>query len=257
MGELVAISDYVSRFPLHPHLLFEALAYFCAFQLYRLMRRRYGDSVSSSNRWSVVAAAAVGAALGSKLLFFLEDPKLTLAHIHDAAFLMGGKTIIGALIGGLFAVELTKKLCEIQQRTGDLFAVPLCLGIAIGRLGCFSAGLDDNTYGIPTSLAWGVDFGDGIRRHPVQLYEVIFVLVLGFLLFRWFQRPHTSGDIFKGFMVGYAAFRLMIDFLKPYPEFAGLCTIQWTCLGLLAYYLPDLWRWLSRAPSARTSEAAA
>lgn len=253
----MAISDYVSRFPLHPHLLFETLAYLGAFQLYRFLRRRYGDSVSSSDRWSVIAAAAVGAALGSKLLFFLEDPKLTLAHIHDAVFLMGGKTIIGGLIGGLFAVELTKKLCGIQQRTGDLFAVPLCLGIAIGRLGCFFTGLDDNTYGVSTALPWGVDLGDGIRRHPVQLYEVIFMLALGFLLFRWLRRHHVSGDIFKGFMVGYAAFRLMIDFLKPYPEFAGLCTLQWTCIGLLVFYAPDLWRWFSRAPSARPSEAAA
>ena len=253
----MSISDYVRHFPLHPHLLFETLAYVCAFQLYRFLRRHYGDFVSSSNRWSVIAAAAVGAALGSKLLFFLEDPKLTLAHIHDEVFLMGGKTIIGALIGGLFAVELTKKLCGIQQRTGDLFAVPLCLGIAIGRLGCFFAGLDDNTYGIPTSLPWGVDFGDGIRRHPVQLYEVIFVLVLGFLLFHWFQRPHASGDIFKSFMLGYACFRLFVDFLKPYPKFAGLCTLQWMCLGLLVFYAPDLWRWFSRALSTQPSEAAA
>ena len=253
----MAISDYVNRFPLHPHILFETLAYLFGFQLYRFLRSRYGDAVSSPNRWSVIAAAAVGAALGSKLLFFLEDPRFTLAHLHDPVALMGGKTIIGGLIGGLFAVELTKKLCGIQQRTGDLFAVPLCLGIAIGRLGCFFTGLADNTYGIPTVLPWGVDFGDGIRRHPVQLYEVVFALALGLLLFRWFQRPHVSGDIFKGFMVSYAAFRLVIDSLKPYPRFVGLCTLQWTCLGLLAYYAPDLWRWFSRAPSTRASEAAA
>lgn len=241
----MSISDYLSRFPLHPHLLFETLAYLCAYQLYRLLRRRYGDSISSSNRWSVIAAAAVGAALGSKLLFFLEDPKLTLAHIHDAVFLMGGKTIVGALIGGLFAVELTKELCGIKQRTGDLFAVPLCLGIAIGRIGCFFTGLADNTYGIPTSLPWGVNLGDGIPRHPVQLYELVFVLVLGFLLFVWFQRPHASGDIFKGFMVGYACFRLFVDFLKPYPRFAGLDTLQWGCIVVIGYYATDIWRWIA------------
>ena len=27
------------------------------------------------------------------------------------------------------------------------------------------------TYGTPTALPWGVDFGDGVPRHPVQLYE--------------------------------------------------------------------------------------
>lgn len=244
----MAISDYLSRFPLHPHLLLETLAYLCGFRLYRFLRNRYSDPVSSSNRWSVVAAAAVGAALGSKLLFFVEDPGFTWAHLHDPIALMGGKTIIGGLIGGLLAVELTKKICGIQVRTGDLFAVPLCLGIAIGRLGCFFTGLADNTYGIPTTLPWGVDFGDGIRRHPVQLYEVIFMLALGLALFRLFQRPHVPGDIFKCFMVAYACFRLLIDFLKPYPRFAGLGTLQWACIFMFGYYVPDLWRWVALRP---------
>ena len=238
----------MSRFPLHPHLLFETLAYLCGFQLYRFLRNRYGDAVSSSIRWSVVAAAAVGAALGSKLLFFLEDPAFTRAHLHDPVALMGGKTIIGGLIGGLLAVELTKTICGIQVRTGDLFAVPLCLGIAIGRMGCFFTGLADNTYGIPTALPWGVDFGDGIRRHPVQLYEVLFMLALALALFWWIQRPHLSGDIFKGFMVGYACFRLFIDFLKPYPRFAGLGTLQWACVFIVGYYASDLWRWVALRP---------
>lgn len=43
--------------------------------------------------------------------------------------------------------------------------------MAVGRLGCFFAGLPDYTYGVPTDLPWGVNFGDGVPRHPVQLYE--------------------------------------------------------------------------------------
>jgi phosphatidylglycerol:prolipoprotein diacylglycerol transferase len=240
------------QFPIHPHLLFETLAYLIAFQAYRFLRNRYGDSVSISSRWSVIAAAAVGAALGSKVLFLAEDPTLTLAHIHDPAFLMGGKTVVGGLIGGLIGVELTKKIAGIQERTGDLFAVPLCIGIAVGRIGCFLSGLADNTYGTATSLPWGVDFGDGISRHPVQIYEAAFVLLLGFFLHRRFRCPHVSGDVFKAFMVGYATFRVLVDFLKPYPRFGGLCTIQWACAALLLYYLPDVARWLrSRSGSAR------
>src|SRR5260221_11390397 len=73
---------------------------------------------------------------------------------------MSGKTIVGALIGGLIAVELAKHILGIKQRTGDLFAVPLCLGIAIGRIGCFLTGLEDHTSGVATSLPWGVNFGD-------------------------------------------------------------------------------------------------
>jgi phosphatidylglycerol:prolipoprotein diacylglycerol transferase len=118
---------------LHPHLIFETLAYFVAFRVYVWLRRERGDSLEDLNRWWVIAAAAVGAAIGSKVLYWFEDPELALAHWNDPMFLLGGKTIAGALIGGLIAVEWAKKRLGIVRRTGDLFALPLCVGIAIGR----------------------------------------------------------------------------------------------------------------------------
>ena len=59
----------------------------------------------------------------------------------------------------------------ITHSTGAYFAPSLAIGIAIGRIGCFLSGLEDYTYGTPTTLPWGYDFGDGVLRHPVQLYE--------------------------------------------------------------------------------------
>ena len=61
---------------------------------------------------------------------------------------------------------------------------PIAVGLAIGRVGCFLAGLHDDTYGLPTALPWGVDFGDGTPRHPTQLYEIAVVLPLGWALRR-------------------------------------------------------------------------
>jgi phosphatidylglycerol---prolipoprotein diacylglyceryl transferase len=49
----------------------------------------------------------------------------------------------------------------------------LAAAIAVGRLGCFFSGIEDRTYGTPTDLPWGYDFGDGILRHPVELYEAV------------------------------------------------------------------------------------
>jgi prolipoprotein diacylglyceryltransferase len=116
-----------------------------------------------------------------------------------------------------------------------LFAVPLCLGIAVGRIGCFLAGMADGTYGTPTNLPWAVDFGDGIPRHPTQVYEIVFLTVLGWGLWRWNQRPHTPGIVFRAFLAGYFAWRLGIDFIKPEPHAAGMSVIQWACVaGLIA-----------------------
>ncbi len=94
---------------LHPHWVFELLAYSVAFRLYLAMRRRQGDKLNDVNRWWVIAAAAMGAVVGSKFLYWFENPRLTLQHCTDPAFLLGGKTIVGALIGGVVAVELTKE----------------------------------------------------------------------------------------------------------------------------------------------------
>jgi phosphatidylglycerol---prolipoprotein diacylglyceryl transferase len=225
-------------------------------------------------RWAVVAAAVAGAALGSRLLFLLEDPQLTWQNFRDPAYLMGGKTIVGALIFGMIAVELFKRYIGVRQSTGDLYAIPLALGIAIGRIGCFLTGLSDNTYGTPTTLPWAIDFGDGIPRHPTQLYEIIFLLLLILILYRILVRstaqtwvPHFSrplrevgiattnsrssstvflpGDTFKFFMVAYLTFRLLSDFIKPYPRiFLGLGGIQCACLLTLLYYSRDIIRWL-------------
>ena len=173
---------------------------------------------------------------------------------------MGGKTIVGALVFGLIAVELFKRHIGLHHSTGDLYAIPLALGIAIGRIGCFLTGLSDNTYGTPTSLPWAINFGDGIPRHPTQLYEIIFLLALIPLLYKIVilsgalaeskdPSPHLSpflpGDAFKFFMVAYLSFRFLCDFIKPYPRiFLGLGGIQWACLLTLLYYSPDVARWL-------------
>lgn len=237
----------------HPHVLFEALAYALAFGLYLYLRWRFGDVVPTAIRWAAVAVAVAGAALGSKLLFLLEDPQLTWQSIRDPAYLMGGKTIVGALAFGLLAVEAMKRYIGLKQSTGDLYAIPLALGIAIGRIGCFLTGLSDNTYGTASGLPWAVDFGDGVRRHPTQLYEVVILLALIPVVYRILRSIQTGealnrfqpGDAFKFFMVAYMLFRLLCDFIKPYPRILfGLGGIQWACLLVLLYYSRDAARWL-------------
>lgn len=232
----------------HPailHFLFESLAYLIGSFLYLRLRKRDGDPLAGADRSSVFAAAIVGAALGSKVLGWLEHPAELVSRWRDPFFLLGGKTIVGGLIGGWIAVEWIKRKLGILQRSGDLFAIPLCIGIAVGRIGCFLGGVEDGTYGIVTAMPWGVDFGDGLRRHATQLYEVLWLLMLASWLWGLRNRPHLNGDLFKVFMIGYMTFRLAVDFLKPAEPVMGLTAIQWACLATLFFYAPELPR-LSR-----------
>lgn len=232
----------VGPLTVHPHFLFESLAYFVGFRIF-LRLRRGAEHLGDSVRWSVLAAAIVGALAGSKLLAWAEDPQ------PGWQFFFGGKTIVGGLLGGMIAVEWVKYRLGVRRSTGDLYAIPLAVGIAIGRIGCFLSGLTDATHGLPTSLPWGVDLGDGIPRHPVQIYEMMFLLALAAWLWRLSKRPHRNGQLFSTFMIAYLAFRLVEDSLKPTIHFGGLCAIQWACLAGLAYYVSGIPQRLNKEDS--------
>src|SRR5262249_49346359 len=205
-------------------------------------RRSRGDVIADGARWSVIAAAIAGAAVGSKILYWFEDPAATWQHVRDPIFLLQGKTIVGGLVGGLIAVEATKRVVGVREATGALLAVPLAIGIAIGRIGCFLTGLADGTAGTPTRVPWAVDFGDGVPRHPAQIYETLFMAAFAIVLSRVARRPHANGDVFKLFMAGYMGFRLGVDELKPAPAFFGLSALQWVAAAVLLYYARIVWR---------------
>jgi phosphatidylglycerol---prolipoprotein diacylglyceryl transferase len=228
----------------HPHVLFDALAY--ASGLWLLTRRRadHRDVLDTRARWIVSAAAVIGGWIGSHLLFAVEDLDTLRLVSSDPIHALEGKTIIGGLIGGLLAVEFVKRRLGVTRATGDLLVVPLLAGIAIGRIGCFLTGLDDGTSGIATSLPWGIDFGDGISRHPTQLYEIAFLLMLTLVVARVTAPPHQLGDAFKVFLLGYLSFRFLVDFLKPAMRVGGVSVLQWTCVAVIAYYAPHVPRLL-------------
>ena len=234
----------VGPWRLPPHPVFELLGYSIGFQTYLWLRRRRGDPIGTETRWWIALVAALGGLLGSQLLAGLVTPAIVARYWRQPVVLFSGKTIVGGLIGGTIAVEWTKRALGVTTRTGDLFAIPLAIGIAIGRVGCFLTGLADQTYGNPTSLWTGIDFGDGVPRHPTQLYEIVFLLLVVAALIVLRDRLPRTGDEFRAFMVAYFTFRLAIDGMKPDPAFfAGLSSIQWACVAMLAYYVPDIRRW--------------
>src|SRR5437764_14325433 len=188
---------WIGPVPIHPHVLFETLAYVVGARLYAVLKSRDGDSLAPVDRWWVVASAFFGAAVGAKALPWLAHPSLTIAHFSEPLLLFDGKSAVGGLVGALIAVEVAKRLIGVTRATGDLFAIPLTVGIAIGRIGCFLTGLEDNTHGLPTSLPWAFDYGDGIPRHPAQLYEIGFLTLMLLPLLLWVRRrEYHEGDLF-------------------------------------------------------------
>ena len=147
-------------------------------------------------------------------------------------------SLAGALAGGIAGVEYWKWRRGVIGSTGAPFVLPLCLGIAIGRWGCLFAGIADGTYGTPTQLPWAVDLGDGIGRHPVQIYESLAMLIF---LFAWLDAlrrgrkwPWRGG--FHAMIIVYAVQRFAWEFLKPYPPLVGPFNLfHILMLGLVVY----------------------
>jgi len=219
------------------HFVCETLAYFVGYRYYVYLRKHTHDKISTENRLMIFIGAAFGALIGSHLVGVFESP-LLLPHF-SLMYLMGNKTIVGGMLGGLIGVELTKKKLGVTASSGDLMVYPLILAMIIGRIGCFLAGLDDGTYGIASNLPWAIDLGDGIRRHPTNLYEILFwILLWGSLWVAEKRYRFTDGSKFKIFLSSYLVFRLMVEFIKPDYFFSfGLSVIQLVCIaGILYYY---------------------
>ncbi len=227
----------------HPlwHYLFDALAYGASALIFRAQLRtsqRVHPALENRKYWWSLLAGGLGGA------YFFGTWNLSLAHSFQL-----GHSVAGAIAGGVLGAEAFKLATGARGSTGAVFVLPLSAGIAIGRWGCFFAGVEDRTFGVPGSLPWAVDFGDRISRHPVQAYESLGMAIFFFCALA--LRRHRPDFFFrKGFhlfVLFYAAQRFLWEFLKPYDTvFWNLNLFHLLCLALLAYAA-----WMLLRPDAR------
>jgi phosphatidylglycerol---prolipoprotein diacylglyceryl transferase len=131
------------------HTGFDALAWIAAALSYYLLARHAGVKFppSPATDWHYFAMLVFGAGIGA-----VSFGTANLWLSQQAGF---ARSIEGAIAGGILAVELYKRGVHIMVRTGARFALPLAVGVAVGRIGCYLAGLDDFTHGTPTTLISG------------------------------------------------------------------------------------------------------
>jgi phosphatidylglycerol:prolipoprotein diacylglycerol transferase len=186
-----------------------------------------------------------GAMIGAKLPFALTD---WAGLVSGAAWLLDGKTILLGIVGGYFGVELAKWTMDIRVKTGDTFAVPVAVGVAIGRVACFVGGC---CYGTPTTLPWGICFqrsGDSLPRHPTQLYEAAFHLAMAAVLFALQRQGVFRGQLIKLYILVYLAYRFLTEFIRPEPRMLlGMTGYQWTAIALIPVFV---WLWWKDAKAA-------
>lgn len=188
---------------------------------------------SNEHSFAILMAALVGGTLGAKIPIWIAQYREIAASGFDINTILSGRTIVGGLVGGTLAVWWIKRRLGIKQRIGNAIAPAISAGIAVGRIGCFLRGC---CYGIPTSLPWGVNFGDGIPRHPTELYESLFGIVAFIILVVLLRKKRPDGILLTGFMIAYFVFRFFLEFIRVEPRILfGLTGYQWASLVMLAY----------------------
>jgi hypothetical protein len=209
--------------------------------LYRWRLRELTGELARRVDPAYFASLAVGALPGAWLAGSLNS----LRGVHPAL----SHSVAGALVGAIVAVELYKGGRGVKGSTGGVFVGPFALGVVVGRLGCLFTGLPDGTDGTPSNLPWAVDLGDGVARHPVQLYESLaMVLFLATYLAGLSRRePWAMRRGFYAMCLWYGLTRFVWEFLKPYPPLVGPLNIFHLLCGGLAvygwiYWLTDLRR---------------
>ena len=149
-----------------------------------------------------------------------------------------GKSILGGIAGGYLAVIAAKRYLGIVRPTGDLFALALAAGEAIGRWGCFLAGC---CYGKATESSWGVWQHDA-WRHPTQIYLSLCAAATYFIL-RQFERAHPPENALF-FLQGslMCAYRFAIEFWREgTASYVGLDLAQWAALSGFAFFAWKFW----------------
>jgi phosphatidylglycerol:prolipoprotein diacylglycerol transferase len=116
-------------------------------------------------------------------------------------------------------------------------------GLMVGRIGNF---INGELWGrvAPADLPWAMVFpqaGDGLPRHPSQLYQSLTEGLLLFVLLWWFaSRPRARGAVSAWFLIGYGGLRFFTEFYREPDHFdIGLHALpfsqgQMLCLLMVA-----------------------
>ncbi|MFQ5968021.1 MAG: prolipoprotein diacylglyceryl transferase [Acidimicrobiia bacterium] len=211
--------------PTHDAFLLLGVAAAFAFYLWEARRRR---KLTEKTLWVAIGALLGGAVFGKLSTgwqYLATAPEPTLQGL----WLQGGRSVLGGLAGAYFGAIVTKRIVGYRERTGDLFAPAVALGLAIGRIGCFLT----EQVGTPTSLPWGITLDpaigsqiancpqcvSGIPLHPSFLYEIAFLALAfgGLLVLR--GRIPVQGELLKIFLLSYGLFRFVVEFVRGNPEF--------------------------------------
>jgi len=207
------------------------LMYLVAFALVYILGRvriakGHAPAFSAKDLEDLIFYSVIGVVAGGRLGYVLfYKPAYYLANPIEIFYLWeGGMAFHGGLIGVLLVMLLFARKKAVSFFTVSDFVAPLIpLGLAAGRLGNF---INGELWGRPTDVPWGMIFpaaGDGVARHPSQLYQMgLEGIALFVVLWIFSSKPRATGQVSAMFLIGYGVFRFAAEFTREPDNFLGL-----------------------------------
>lgn len=204
----------IGSFELYTYGLFMALGVLAGLRVVDAEAIRYRWDRDQMTR--LVVFTFLMGLLGSRVVYVMTrvgDPSVDLLEV--ALNLRAGFVFYGGLAASwIYLVGYLWKKKLPFWRVLDAFALAICIGLAVGRIGCLLGGC---CYGSPTTLPWGVVMVQEKalgHLHPVQAYE-FFLLVLLFAVL-WKKRLHKNyeGQMVVWFTGFYAVARFLLEYWR-------------------------------------------
>jgi phosphatidylglycerol---prolipoprotein diacylglyceryl transferase len=193
----------------------------------------------------VLLYGVLGVVLGGRLGYVIfYKPAYYLAHPAEIlAIWQGGMAFHGGLLGVIAALAIFAWRRRVPFFTVADFIAPLVpFGLAAGRMGNFINGELWGRVADPTAIPWAMVFpqaGDGLARHPSQLYQMGLEGIGLFIILWWYSsRPRPLGAVSGMFLIGYGGFRFLAEFAREPDQFLGVLSLglsmgQWLSIPMI------------------------
>lgn len=192
------------------------------------------------NDWAyeMIIAALVGGIVGARLNYVIENYDAVKGDLLGNLFSGSGLVWFGGAIGGAIAVVLwawRRKMLNLTLL--DIFAVPLTVGYAIGRIGCQVSG--DGDYGKAWDGPWAMAYPHGTKPidtpvQPTPIYETLAMGLVAYFLWRLRDRVQP-GILFAIYLILAGTDRLLVEFIRRNtPELVDLTQPQLISVVMIA-----------------------
>jgi phosphatidylglycerol:prolipoprotein diacylglycerol transferase len=193
------------------------------------VRRRQVEDLVVYAAFGVIIGGRCGYVLFYNLDKWLADP-LWLIRLWE-----GGMAFHGGLLGVLVAMALfARKVNQPFLAVTDFVAPLVPIGLGLGRLGNF---IGQELWGRATDMPWAMVFPrdpEQVARHPSQLYQAFLEgLVLFIVLFYISRKPRPLGVVSGLFLLLYALFRFLVEFVRAPDAHIGYDFGGWMTRGQL------------------------